>query len=296
MLTMTDALKAVNPVLGELYRVAQGSAPELDLLPTKTISGLQYRRPKLSTGDSVSGTRTDNAGVVAATAAIGFDSFDLATYTKYLTLDSRVASGFGDQLATMQAEQAAFKTIEQRAEIGSAFYTALLAAAVANTSGLKKAGAGTTAANTSAYLVYLGPQGAEAILSKDSLIGDWEQDDITYWDATAEKMKSYPGWKSFIQTHAAFSLGDAQGVARVANCDASAPLTDSLLSDALALLPTVYTADKNNLVILVSRRGRSMIQHSRTTAVNVNVPTPTDFDGYRIMATDSIPNTEAVVA
>ena len=289
-LTYTDALKMVNPVMGDLNAQAQGSAAELDALRTITTPGLTYIRPLVSAGETVSNSRTDNQGVPASLAAIGNETITFKTYTKYMSLDSRTAAGLGDKLSELQAEQALWKTVEQRNELG----LDILAGIKSKAGVVVNAGGATANGCTSAYLVYTGVQGSQILLSNLMELGDWYKDDIYAGVDGNQNALFYPGFKSFVQIHAGFSAGDTQGIIRIANLDATKTLSDSILADALAALPTVYSADKGNVVVLMSRRGRSMLQHNRTTALNVNVPTPVDFDGYKIIATDSILSTEAV--
>ena len=100
---------------------------------------------------------------------------------------------------------------------------------------------------------------------------------------------------------APFQLGSLLGVACIKNIDATHPLTDTLLSKAMALFRIGVRPD----AIFMSRNVRQGLQGSRTVTLFGNsgmkvsgkeatlAPEPTEYDGVTIYPTDALLNTEA---
>lgn len=109
--------------------------------------------------------------------------------------------------------------------------------------------------------------------------------------------KRYDAWRVPLYGWLGMQYGSIYSVARIANLhksDAGASLDDDLLYDAIGLLPS---ARQPNLCVM-NRQSLGQLRKSRTAtnATGVPAPMPTEIGGIPIIVTDSIVNTEAVVA
>lgn len=96
--------------------------------------------------------------------------------------------------------------------------------------------------------------------------------------------------------HLGIQVGSKYACVRIANltADSGKGLTDALLEDAMALFP----ANMQPTVIAMSRRSRKQLRKSRTTYSPTGAPAanPIDFDGVPVFVTDSIIDTETLLA
>ena len=96
--------------------------------------------------------------------------------------------------------------------------------------------------------------------------------------------------------HLGIQVGSKYAVARIANltADAGKGLTDSLLADALSLFPS----SDQPTHIAMNRRSLTQLRKSRTTysPIGEPAPRPSEYDGIPIVVTDSITNTETLLA
>lgn len=96
--------------------------------------------------------------------------------------------------------------------------------------------------------------------------------------------------------HLGIQVGSKYACVRIANltADSGKGLTDALLEDAMALFPS----NMQPTVIAMSRRSRKQLRKSRTTysPTGSPAPNPIEFDGVPIFVTDSIIDTETLLA
>ena len=96
--------------------------------------------------------------------------------------------------------------------------------------------------------------------------------------------------------HLGVQVGSKYAVVRIANltADSGKGLTDALLEDAMALFPSSLQPT----MICMSRRSRKQLRKSRTTysPTGSPAPNPIDFDGVPLIVTDSIIDTETLLA
>jgi hypothetical protein len=96
--------------------------------------------------------------------------------------------------------------------------------------------------------------------------------------------------------HLGIQVGSKYAIVRIANltADSGKGLTDALLEDAMALFP----ANLQPTVIACSRRSRKQLRKSRTTysPTGSPAPNPIDFDSVPLIVTDSIIDTETLLA
>lgn len=93
-----------------------------------------------------------------------------------------------------------------------------------------------------------------------------------------------------------FQQGSVHDVKRIVNltADSGKGLTDLLMSSLLALFPVGFGPTH----FLMSRRSRMQLQKSRTTysPTGQPAPLPTEYEGIPIVVTDSISDTEELIA
>jgi hypothetical protein len=89
-------------------------------------------------------------------------------------------------------------------------------------------------------------------------------------------------------------LGSIFSVGRICNIDAGSPLTDDLISAAISAFPS--SRPPTNLVM--NRKSLAQLQQSRTATSPTGAPAPFPEESHKvpITVTDSVLNTEAVVA
>jgi hypothetical protein len=96
--------------------------------------------------------------------------------------------------------------------------------------------------------------------------------------------------------HLGVQVGSKYAIVRIANltADSGKGLTDALLEDAMALFPSGLQPT----MICMSRRSRKQLRKSRTTysPTGSPAPNPIDFDGVPLVVTDSIIDTETLLA
>lgn len=106
----------------------------------------------------------------------------------------------------------------------------------------------------------------------------------------------YPGYFTPISGWLGLQIGSAYSVGRICNLTAQAgkTLTDDMISELLALFP----ASRQPNLLVMSRRSRKQLQQSRTAtnATGAPAPIPIEAFGVPIIATDGMPNTQAILA
>lgn len=106
----------------------------------------------------------------------------------------------------------------------------------------------------------------------------------------------YPAYWTPIQGWLGLMIGGARSVGRIVNLteDSGKGLTDDLIYSALATFPS---GRQPNLIVM-NRRSLEQLRKSRTATNPTGnpAPRPTDVDGIKIVSTDAIVSTEALVA
>jgi hypothetical protein len=225
-----------------------------------------------------------------------------------MVIDRAVAANAGANKASLLANEAlaavkAFKRALGSELIYSAASDNGFPGLVDKVGATYKAGGTTVGGQTSAWIVYVGTNGARLVL------GDNGRFDNPAWNEQGQGFDGtnfFPAFTSYIEAYPALKIGHAKSIVRIANIDSSVDedgkpvgrLTDAKIIEALALMPAELRANPADVVILMNSRARFQLQASRT-AVNptgVPAPIPTDVNGYRIVETSSIVDTEAVVS
>lgn len=117
---------------------------------------------------------------------------------------------------------------------------------------------------------------------------------------------NYDAYISNMQSWVGLAVANPWAIGRIYNLtkQAGKGLTDNLIADLLEKCPVGFTPD----VLLMTRQSRRQLQRDRTVVINSSgnndagsksgntAPLPTESHGIPIIVTDSILNTEAIVA
>jgi hypothetical protein len=159
---------------------------------------------------------------------------------------------------------------------------------------------GTSASTASSiYAVKFGPQDIELIGGRSSA---FELSEFTTQQIVAGNGGKITAYVADLTSWIGMQLVSENSARRIANVteDAGKGATDALLAQLLATFPVGDFPD----AIYMTRRSRSQLQTSRTVVLQGQgtnrpnqpniAPLPTEYDGVRIYASDSILNTDAI--
>jgi len=104
----------------------------------------------------------------------------------------------------------------------------------------------------------------------------------------------YPVYATPIFAWLGVQIGGAFSVGRLCNVDATATLDDDGIADLLTLFP----ANRKPNLLVMNQTSLGQLRKSRTATNGTGAPAPfpTDAHGIRIIPTDSVNSTEAVIA
>lgn len=291
------------------------SAPEMSVIPARTVKGTSYHTG-VRTGRPSAGFRSANDGVTPSKSTFDRRLVECFILSSQIIADKAVADAYEDGADAWKSIEASGVMESVMRAIGSqVFYgtaadgkgfpglKAFLPFGGATSAGdaLTINAAGSTATSASSvYAVKFGPQAVQLVFGANQslALGDWRIQSIagatagTYFDAYVNALT---GW-------AGLQMGNENCARRIANltADSGKGLTDALLAQLLATFPVGVRPD----AIFMSRRSRGQLQASRTVVLNGSgkvrpdqptiAPTPTSFEEIPIIATDSILNNDAI--
>lgn len=281
-----------------LIEEAVKSTPELAVGAAMTISGVNYNTV-VRTGLPTVGFRNANEGVTPSTSTYINRLNSCNILAAYVDADVAVADAYENGGA------AAYMALESVGVLRSAYITAGrqffygTSADAKGYDGLTSLVDSTMVVDaqgddadkcTSAYLVRFGMQDLTWIFGNGSVL---EVSDMVKNRIVVDS-KVLTAYSIELTTRIGLALHNKYAVARICNIDTGKPLTDDLIASAISKFPVGMEPN----AIFVNRRGRTMLQQSRT-ATNVTgapAPFPVDAFGIPVYATESIVDTEAVVS
>ena len=310
-ITLLDIAKmngadAIAGVIDETIR----AFPEAQYVPARTIKGLSYKT-LVRTSNPTVGFRKANSG-----GSQGKSTYENRTVDTYIlnprwSIDKAIADGHEDGAAALMSIEAGGQINGSLTTLGKQFYYGTTNDALGNPgllsmydiNNMTVDAQGTTANTaTSVWIVKYGPQYVQWVYGND---GQMAPSDVMIvpnqldangnpYTALLQEMIMRPG----------LQLGSLLGVACIKNItnDAGHTLNDTLLASAMALFKVGVVPD----AIFMTRRARAQLQKSRTVTLFGNsnqkvsgkeatiAPTPTEYEGVPIYATDSISDTEAL--
>jgi len=310
MLTLLDVarMNGSDAITG-LVEGSIAYAPEVNLFPIRKVSGTSYKT-LIRTGLPAVDFIAASSGIAAGKSTFENKLQECAILGGRIevwksVLDSKENGAPEDIKATeaMGVMQAAMRKVGRqvfygRTALGSAMGFVGLVSVV--DAGMIVNAAGTTADTASSvYFVKFGDQDISLVMGNNASmeLGDFRVESLT----DADGLKG-PGEVADLCSWIGMQSASPNSVVRIKNltADAGKGLTDLLIADALNLFPTGWVPD----AIFMSRRSRTQLQKSRTVVLQGSgsnrpnqpmlAPTPSEYEGIPIIATDSILNTEPV--
>ena len=286
--------------------------PEIKFFDSRLIKGTQFKtlaRTSLPT----TGFRKLNEGIAASRNGYDMKTFDLGILAGLVQMDK--AEALGDSMRTKEqvlADEAngvmvsAFKTLGSKVWYGDSANAEAFAGAatLVKDSMVVDAGGSTANACSSVFAVGNGAtDGCGLVLSEESgflLNGDLE---FKEGKMLGKNNLEVPCFWTDLTGWAGFSCVNANRLARLANLDATKTLTDALLADLVGKYEEANDGLRPD-ALFVSFAQRRALQKARSaiypairgTKGELTAPTPVDFEGIPLIATNAIVNTEAVWA
>lgn len=287
------------------------ATPFLNLIPMEESSnGTQHKYTK-ETGAPIVGFRAENAGREVDHSVDTLVTITLKILDWSFEVDKAVADAWmkGGAAAWTAREglrhlKAALKHFEKQVIYGdqspgdTGGFAGMVDAATidAHDDDMVVDAAGTEAGTgSSVYAVRIGP---------NDLTGVYKGDVVDVGETIVSKKivnpgtdnKIYPTYYTPACTWLGLQVGSIYSMGRIVNLTAenNKGLTDVLLSQLLEKFPTGHEPTH----FVMSRRSRGQLQRSRTTysPTGAPAPLPTEYEGIPIVVTDSVVNTEAILA
>lgn len=310
-LNILDLAKANarDPNIVDLVEENLGSAPELAILPARVIPGTSFK--SLIRTDFPRGQFRDaNQGTATAKSTYINKEVQCFLFDSQLQVDEAVAAGGLDPMEAILAREASGAMKGALLTIGSQFYYGTSsdakgfpgAQAMVQSSLLIDAGGTTVSTGSSVYGVVAGDDMCRFIFGNGAFLDmpQWFKQRVTI--ATNQHLMC---WLNNLKGYIGAQFLNKYSVGRIWKLteDSGKGLTDDLLAQLIAAYPVGVRPTH----LFMSRRSRRQLQQSRTVTINTGAggtgatgssaklaPTPTDYEGIPIIATDSIIDTEAI--
>jgi hypothetical protein len=310
VLTMLDLAKRQNSSkeVG-LIEANLSSAPELANFPARTIKGTSYHT-LLRTGLPSAAFTHVNEGVAASKSTYANKLVECFPIRALIQIDKALISADNSQSSletdeSMGVTEAVMRLLGRQIYYGKAYDAKghIGLQDVVGSSMTLDAGGTTDNVASSVYFVKYGIKDVQVIFGNGTVLTLPAFRDETAEDASGGK---FDARVSHLTGWAGIQCTNPNSVVRIRDLttDSGKGLTDALLAAGLALFPAGVMPD----AIYMSRRSRSQLQIARSAVAalqltgkkgeaggsSVYAPTPTDFEGIPIIATDSILNTETL--
>ena len=311
-LTLLDLAKLNGTgIEAGLIEAVGTAAPEVTLLPSRTIKGTEYRRV-LRRGNPAAAFRNANEGVAGVKSTFETKLVECFILSARVEVDKAIAKAYEDgPEALMEIEargvmKSALTALGSQTIYGTSASVkgfAGLAATCDSTMKVDASASGTASTGSSVFVIAAGEDGVQFVYGggKALELSDWREGDAT--DASSNRFAAYI---ADLTCWAGLQVVNPYSIAQIYDitADSGKTLTDSLISQALEKFPTDVTPTH----ILMNRRSRGQLQRSRSvtimssgaakaTPVLENVaPIPTEAFGLPIICTDSITSTETIVS
>jgi len=309
-ITLLDVAKLNgNDAVVGLIEESISATPEMALFPVRTVDGTGFKtlvRTGLPTVDFIAASQ----GIPGSKSTFDNKHFDCSVLGGRIEVWKTVldapengpAADIKATEATGVMEAALRKVGKQifygKTALGSAMGFPGLVSFV--DSGMIYDATGSTADTASSvYFVKFGARDVTLVMGKNGTmeLGDFRVESLV--DSDGNKG---PGEVADLASRIGLQQASKHSVVRIKNLTAQAgkTLTDAMIANALDLAPAGFTFD----AIFMSRRSRSQLRADRSSRQtnstgkgdggSTYTPTPTDFEGIPIIATDSILNTEPI--
>jgi len=275
-------------------------APEFSVFPAAAKAGTTYRITR-RTALPTSAFRNVNESLTIGKSVYAQEVKQMYYVDCQLQIDEAIVKADDGAIGELLTQEAAgaLESVIQR--IGSQIYYGTTADAKGfaglTSPSVGKWPAGGTTNSTSAWLVWMNPQGVQLVVGNDGAIAlpDWRVQSIT------STTTQHTAWVSNLSTFIGLQVGSAASCWRVSGIDptdANDRLTDARGNGLLSKVPLSRRA---GLRWFMNRDAAYTLQLSRTGIANVVAgpggtpawaPMPTELAGIPITVTDSILTTE----
>lgn len=289
-------------------------APELKLFPARTIDGTSFNT-LLRVGLPSAQFTNANEGVDASKSRYENKLVQCFIIRSLVEIDKALVSA-DSPLGELQTDEAMGVTEAVMRLIGRQIYYGRESGKgdakgffglqdFVDNSMLLNATGSTANTGSSVYFIKFGEKDVKMVFGNKKTLTLPPFRDETLTDANNKK---FDGSVSHLTGWAGLQCVNPNSVVRICNLTAQdgKGLTDARLAAGLDLFPTGYAPD----VILMSKRSRTQLQADRAARTSnaqqngkggaqgggaIYAPTPDNYEGIPIIATDSILNTEAIV-
>jgi len=311
-LTLLDVAKlnGSDPVVGLIEEVVT-SAPEVNVLPARTIRGTSYKTVSRTSYPAV-GFRQVNGAATAGKSEFVNRTVECFVLSALCAADKAAAQACEDGVAAWQAMEAVAVARQALIEIGQQIFYGTNTTFGGNSNGFPgflqtydstnmvvDAGGTTDNVSTSVWLVSAGNQDVQLLLGNGTSLqlSDWRE----------ETRSDVPSYVADLTGWVGLQVVNPNSVCRIkkVTTDSGKTLTDSLLAEAFSKFPV----GKQPTHIFMNRRSRMQLQKSRTVtlfggpgpskpagSVEVIAPMPTEAFGIPIIVTDNIVSTESLAS
>jgi len=313
-ITLLDVAKlnGSDAVVG-LVEESISAAPEMALFPVRTVDGTGFKtlvRTGLPTVDFIAASQ----GIPGSKSTFDNKHFDCSVLGGRIEVWKTVLDAPENGPAQdIKANEATGVMEAALRKIGKQIFYGKTALGSANgfpglvsfvDSGMIKDATGTTAdTGSSVYFVKFGPRDVTLVMGKN---GTMELSEFRVESLSDADGNKGPGEVADLASWIGLQQASKNSVVRIKNltADSGKGLTDALIAAALDLFPAGVTPD----AIFMSKRSRTQLQTSRSAVASltltgktgekgggsIHAPTPTEYEGIPIVATDSILNTEPI--
>jgi hypothetical protein len=303
------ASKNTDKVVG-LIEESLASAPEIGVFDARSIRGTSFLTLR-RTGLPTAGFRDANAGFTPSKSTFAQGEARCYIFGGVVQCDKAVAQAWEDGSSAFEMIEAQGVMEAALRQLGAQIWYGVSNEAK-GFAGCKAftpfggamtvtAGGSTATSMSSVYAVKFGPKHAQIILGNEASFDLSPFRDENFLDADS---KVVTGRVADLLAWTGLALNHPNCVARLCNLDVDATAgktcSDAWLQKLVDKFPVGITPD----AIFMSRRSRSQLQTSRSVTLfgqgstrpnqPVIAPTPTEYGGIPIIATDCILNTDAV--
>jgi hypothetical protein len=285
-------------------------APEVQVLPARTIRGTSYKIAARTSYPTV-GFRAANEGSTPGKSEFENQLIECFILSAAIQADVAVAAAYEDGPEAWKDIESVGVMRQSLIKLGSqVFYgtsvdskgfPGLQAIHTAFNSGLVVDAGGTTAdTGSSVYGINTDTQGVQLIFGSNTTfsLGEWRIENVgtsTVYPAHVANLTAWVG----LQVASKYAVGRLKDATE----DSGKGVTDARLAELLSKYPVGYRPN----IWLMNRRSAFQLQSSRssttiysgvksTSGAEVFAPLPTESNGIPIVITDSITNTEALSA
>lgn len=309
-LTMLDIAKLNgSDMTTGLIEENLNSAPELSVIPARTIAGTSYKTLIRTSYPTVQ-FRAANEGTEPSKSLYGNRTVECFILDAQLEMDKAVADADEqgpEHCLALEADGAAKSAL---LEIGSQIWYGTTvdakgfpgASEIVDSSLVSDAGGTTASTGSSVYGLKLGPKYCELVFGRGSVLslGDWRVQTIT------RSSKELDAYKNSLLGWVGMQWVNKQAVGRIKDIteDSGKGCTDALIAAWLAKFPVGMKPDR----LFMTRRSAAQLQISRSVTIfadsasrsngratmTISAPEPIESNGIPITVTDSLLNTEAL--